>query len=90
MSLKDRYIKYQLDNMDSDSIYQLAYELLLDGYSDTTDDDLRDEIVETYGDQTLKDLDPTSKTFYDEIVEYYAQPNSYIKWITTLTSKKPL
>ena len=89
MSLRDRYITYQLDNMDSDSIYQLAYDLLLDGYSDSTDDDLRDEIVENYGEQTLRDLDPSPKSLYDEVVEYYSQPNSYIKWITTSTRKKP-
>ena len=89
MSLRDRYITYQLDNMDSDSIYQLAYDLLLDGYSDSTDDDIRDEIVENYDEQTLKDLDSTpQKTLYDEVVEYYRQPNSFIKWITTSTKKK--
>ena len=87
MSLRDRYITYQLDNMDSDSIYSLAYNLLLDGYSDATDDDIRDEIVENYDEQTLKDLDPP-KSLYDEVVEYYNQPNSYIKWITTSTRKK--
>jgi hypothetical protein len=80
MSLRDRYITYQLDNMDSDSIYQLAYDLLLDGYSDSSDDDLRDEIVENYDEQTLRDLDSTpQKTLYDEVVEYYSHPNSYIK-----------
>ena len=88
MSLRDRYIKHQLDNMDSDSIYSLAYDLLLDGYSDSTDDDLRDDIVENYGEQTLRDLDPSAKSLYDEVVEYYNQPNSYIKWITTSTKKK--
>lgn len=89
MSLRDRYITYQLDNMDSDSIYQLAYDLLLDGYSDSTDDDIRDEIVENYDEQTLKDLDPAPKSLYDEVVEYYNDSNSFIKWITTSTRKKP-
>ena len=79
MSLRDRYITYQLDNMDSDSIYQLAYDLLLDGYSDSTDDDIRDEIVENYDEQTLKDLDPAPKSLYDEVVEYYNDSNSFIK-----------
>ena len=59
MSLKDLYITYQLDNMDSDSIYQLAYDLLLDAYSDYSDNDLRDEIVDNYDEQTLRDLDST-------------------------------
>ena len=89
MSLRDRYIQHQLDNMDSDSIYQLAYDLLLDGYSDSTDDDIRDEIVENYDEQTLKDLDPAPKSLYDEVVEYYNDSNSFIKWITTSTRKKP-
>lgn len=89
MSLRDRYIQHQLDNMDSDSIYQLAYDLLLDGYSDSTDDDIRDEIVENYDEQTLKDLDPAPKSLYDEVVEYYKDSNSYIKWwITTSTRRK--
>lgn len=88
MSLRDRYITYQLDNMDSDSIYQLAYDLLLDGYSDSTDDDIRDEIVENYDEQTLKDLDPAPKSLYDEVVEYYKDSNSFIKWITTSTKRK--
>ena len=80
MSLRDRYISYQLDNMDSDSIYQLAYDLLLDGYSDSTDDDIRDEIVENYDEETLKQLDPPTaqKSLYDEVVEYYKEPNSYL------------
>ena len=90
--LRDNYIQHILDNADYDTMYSMLQDCLLDEYSKHTDDDIRDEIVDLYDEETLKQLDPpdTQKSLYDEVVEYYKEPNSYLNWwITTSTKKKP-
>ena len=39
-ALKENYVNHIIDGMDMDSLCQLAYDLLLDAYADSTWDDI--------------------------------------------------
>ena len=57
-SLKENYINHIIDGMDVDSLAQMAFDLLLDAYEDCTWDDIADEIVDLYDEDTLVNLLP--------------------------------
>ena len=56
--LKENYINHIIDGMDVDSLAQMAFDLLLDAYEDCTWDDITEEIVDLYDEDTLVDLIP--------------------------------
>ena len=56
--LKENYINHIIDGMDMDSLCQMCFDLLLDGMEDCTWDQLREEIVDLYDEDTLVSLLP--------------------------------
>ena len=57
-ALKENYINHIIDGMDVDSLVQMAYDLLLDSYQDCTWDEVTEEIVDLYDEDTLVNLLP--------------------------------
>ena len=57
-ALKENYINHIIDGMDVDSLAQMAYDLLLDSYQDCTWDEVTEEIVDLYDEDTLVNLLP--------------------------------
>lgn len=57
-SLKENYAEHIIDGMDMDSLCQMAFDLLLDAYSDITEDQLKEEILDLYDQETLDGLMP--------------------------------
>ena len=56
--LKYNYVEHIIDGMDMDTLIQLAQDLLLDAYQDSTWDDITEEIVDLYDEDTLIELLP--------------------------------
>ena len=56
--LKDNYLNFILDGMDMDSLIQMTYDLLMDSYNDSTAEELKEEILDLYDQETLDDLMP--------------------------------
>ena len=56
--LKENYINHVIDGMDVDTLAQLAHDMLMDSYDKLTWDEVTDEIVNLYGEDTLVDLIP--------------------------------
>jgi hypothetical protein len=54
--LKDNYLNLIIDGMDMDSLIQMTYDLLMDSYGDSTEEELKEEILNQYDEETLKDL----------------------------------
>ena len=57
-ALKENYVEHIIDGMDVDSLAQMAFDLLLDAYEDCTWDDITEEIVDLYDEDTLVILLP--------------------------------
>lgn len=53
---KDNYLNFILDGMDMDSLIQMTYDLLMDSYNDSTAEELKEEILDLYDQETLDDL----------------------------------
>ena len=56
--LKYNYVEHIIDGMDMDTLIQLAQDLLLDAYADSTWDDITEEIKDLYDEETLIQLIP--------------------------------
>ena len=56
---KDNYLNFIIDGMDMDSLIQMTYDLLMDSYNDSTAEELKEEILDLYDQETLDDLMPT-------------------------------
>ncbi len=56
--LKENYVNHIIDGMDMDCLVQLAHDLLMDEYEKLTWDEVTDEIVELYDEDTLVNLIP--------------------------------
>jgi hypothetical protein len=54
--LKDNYLNFIIDGMDMDSLIQMTYDLLMDSYNDSTAEELKEEILDLYDQETLDDL----------------------------------
>jgi len=54
--LKFDYCERIIDGMDMDSLVQMAHDLLLDNYSDSTEEEMVDEILDLYDEEYLEDL----------------------------------
>ena len=60
-ALKENYVNHIIDGMDTDSLVQMAFDLLLDAYEDCTEDQMIEEIKDLYDEETLIDLLPDAK-----------------------------
>ena len=60
-ALKENYINHIIDGMDMDSLCQMCFDLLLDAYNDCTWDELQEEIVDLYDEDTLVNLLPVEE-----------------------------
>ena len=60
-SLKENYANHIIDGMDMDSLCQMAFDLLLDAYQDVSEDQLKEEILDLYDQETLDDLMPVDE-----------------------------
>ena len=54
--LKSSYCEMIIDGMDMDTLCQLAYDLLMDAYKDSTEEELREEILDLYDEEMLESL----------------------------------
>ena len=55
-TLKSNYVEMIIDGMDMDCLIQMCYDLLMDAYKDSTEEELKEEIVSLYDDEMLADL----------------------------------
>ena len=55
-TLKSNYVEMIIDGMDMDCLIQMCYDLLMDAYKDSTEEELKEEIVNLYDDEMLADL----------------------------------
>ena len=56
--LKENYINMILDGMDMHTLVQMTHDLLMDEYDKLTWDEITEEIVDLYDEETLIDLIP--------------------------------
>ena len=56
--LKENYINMILDGMDMQTLLQMTHDLLMDEYDKLTWDEITEEIVDLYDEDTLIDLIP--------------------------------
>ena len=56
--LKENYINMILDGMDMQTLVQMTHDLLMDEYDKLTWDEVTEEIVDLYDEETLIDLIP--------------------------------
>ena len=54
--LKSNYCEMIIDGMDMDCLVQMCHDLLMDSYSDSTEAELKEEILDLYDDEMLNDL----------------------------------
>ena len=54
--LKSNYCEAIIDGMDMDTLVQMAHDLLMDAYSDTTEYDLKEEILDIYDEEIWNNL----------------------------------
>ena len=55
-TFKEKYCEMIVDGMDMDCLVQMCYELLMDSYKDSTEEELKEEIVDLYDEEMLEDL----------------------------------
>ena len=60
-ALVDNYVNHMIEGMDMDSLVQIAYDLLTREYEKMTWDEITEEIVDLYDEDTLIDLIPDSQ-----------------------------
>jgi len=63
--LKENYCNHIIDGMDMDTLCQFAYDMLLDAYKDSTWDEMTEEIVDLYDEDTLIELLPEGNNEWD-------------------------
>ena len=59
--LKENYINMILDGMDMQTLLQMTHDLLMDEYDKLTWDEITEEIVDLYDEETLIDLIPDAE-----------------------------
>lgn len=58
-TLKGNYCEMIIDGMDMDTLIQLAYDLLMDAYKESTEEDIREEVLDLYDEEMLESLMPS-------------------------------
>jgi len=82
ITFKENYAEMIIDGMDVDSLCQLCFDLLMDSYSNCTEEQIFDEVLDLYDEETLKDLIPEKapsqiqRDLYQEVIEYQRQGGS--------------
>ena len=59
--LKEDYVNLIIDGMDMEGLCQLAYDALSTTYDEYSEEEIKGEIKEFYGEDTLNDLMPKSE-----------------------------
>ena len=54
--LKFDYCEKIIDDMDMDTLMQMAHDLLMDAYETASEEDIRDEILDLYDSEVLDSL----------------------------------
>lgn len=54
--LKFNYCQEIVDGMDMDTLVQMAHDLLMDAYSEVSEKDLKEEILDIYDEEFYEDL----------------------------------
>ena len=55
-TLKENYCNHIIDGMDMDCLVQMAHDLLMDAYKDCTEEEIREEVLDLYDEETLESL----------------------------------
>jgi len=53
---KFNYCERIIDDMDMDTLMQLAHDLLMDSYQACTEEEIKEEILDLYDEETLSDM----------------------------------
>ena len=53
---KFNYCERIIDDMDMDTLMQLAHDLLMDSYQSCTEEEIKEEILDLYDEETLNDM----------------------------------
>ena len=53
---KFNYCEKIIDDMDMDTLMQLAHDLLMDSYQACTEEEIKEEILDLYDEETLSDM----------------------------------
>lgn len=53
---KSNYCEMIIDSMDMDCLMQMCYDLLMDSYKDSTEQELKEEILDLYDDSVLNGI----------------------------------
>ena len=53
---KFNYCEKILDDMDMNTLMQLAHDLLMDSYQSCTEEEIKEEILDLYDEETLSDM----------------------------------
>ena len=53
---KFNYCERIIDDMDMDTLMQLAHDLLMDSYQSCTEEEIKEEILDLYDEETLSDM----------------------------------
>jgi len=64
-TLKENYCNHIIDGMDMDCLVQMCHDLLMDAYEDSTWDEIQEEIVDLYDEDTLIELLPEGNNQWD-------------------------
>ena len=54
--LKSNYCEMIIDGMDMDCLVQMCHDLLMDSYASSSEEDIKQEILDLYDDEMLNDL----------------------------------
>ena len=54
--LKSNYCEMIIDGMDMDSLVQMCFDLLMNEYEKCSEEDIKQEILDLYDEETLNDL----------------------------------
>lgn len=57
-TLKENYANMIIDGMDMDSLCQFAFDSIIANLNDYNEDDLREEVLQNYDEETLHSLYP--------------------------------
>lgn len=53
---KSNYCEMIIDSLDMDCLMQMCYDLLMDSYKDSTEQELKEEILDLYDDSVLNGI----------------------------------
>ena len=59
--LKENYVNMIIDGMDMDSLVQFAFDSIMDGIKDCSEDEIKEEIVDLYDEEVLEGLMPVEE-----------------------------